>query len=41
MNHFLKNVALIGGLLYVVVFGPGTLSVDERRRGAMRPLGAT
>jgi len=30
MNHFLKNVAIIGGLLYVAVFGPGTVSVDER-----------
>ena len=30
MNHFLKNMALIGGLLYVAAFGPGTVSVDER-----------
>ena len=30
MNHFLKNLALIGGLLYVAAFGPGTVSVDER-----------
>ena len=30
MNHFLKNVAIIGGLLYVVVLGPGRLSLDER-----------
>lgn len=39
MNHFLKNLALIGGLLYVVAFGPGTISVDERsgvrRAGAL------
>jgi len=33
MNHFLKNVAIIGGFVYIVVFGPGALSVDERRGG--------
>ncbi|MGH8689536.1 MAG: DoxX family protein, partial [Burkholderiales bacterium] len=32
LNHFLKNAAVIGGLLYVVVMGAGALSVDERRR---------
>jgi len=30
MNHFLKNLALIGGLLFVVALGPGTLSADKR-----------
>jgi putative oxidoreductase len=30
MNHFLKNVAIIGGLLYVAVLGAGKLSLDER-----------
>jgi putative oxidoreductase len=30
MNHFLKNVAIIGGLLYVAVLGAGRLSLDER-----------
>ena len=30
LNHFLKNVAIIGGLLYVIVFGAGRLSLDER-----------
>lgn len=30
LNHFLKNAAIIGGLLYVVVLGPGKLSLDER-----------
>jgi len=28
MIHFLKNIAIVGGLLYVVVYGSGPLSVD-------------
>jgi putative oxidoreductase len=32
MNHFLKNVAIIGGLLYVAVLGAGGLSLDGRPR---------
>ena len=28
--QFLKNLALIGGLLLVMAFGPGRLSVDKR-----------
>ena len=31
LNHFLKNVAIIGGMLYIVVFGPGALSLDARQ----------
>jgi putative oxidoreductase len=31
MIHFLKNVAIMGGLLYVVAYGPGALSLDARR----------
>ncbi len=34
LNHFLKNAAIIGGLLCVVVTGAGALSVDERRKSA-------
>lgn len=30
LNHFLKNLALIGGLLFVAAFGPGPLSADKR-----------
>ena len=30
MNNFLKNFAIIGGLLMVVCFGPGSASVDKR-----------
>lgn len=29
INHFLKNLAIIGGLLFVAVFGPGSASVDK------------
>jgi len=29
--HFLKNVAIAGGLLQVAAFGAGALSVDGRR----------
>ena len=32
MNNFLKNLAVIGGLLYVAAFGPGALSMDGRGR---------
>ncbi|MFM9849984.1 MAG: DoxX family membrane protein [Hyphomicrobiaceae bacterium] len=31
MIHFLKNVALAGGLLQVVAFGGGAFSLDARR----------
>jgi putative oxidoreductase len=29
MNHFMKNLAIIGGLLFVGTFGPGSASVDK------------
>lgn len=32
LTSFLKNLAIIGGLLYVAAFGPGALSVDGRAR---------
>jgi putative oxidoreductase len=28
MIHFLKNISMVGGLLYVIVYGSGPLSVD-------------
>ena len=34
MNHFLKNAAIIGALLYMTVTGAGALSVDGRRPGS-------
>ena len=27
-NNFLKNISMLGGMLYVFVFGPGRFSVD-------------
>ena len=34
LHHFLKNLAIIGGLLYVIAFGPGAMSVDGRKSSA-------
>ena len=30
-THFLKNLAIMGGMLYVMAFGAGPLSIDNRR----------
>jgi len=32
LNHFLKNAAIIGGLLYVAMLGAGALSLGPRSR---------
>ena len=29
MNHFLKNFAIIGGMLFIIACGPGRLSLDK------------
>ena len=29
INHFLKNLAIIGGLLFIAVSGPGRAAVDK------------
>ncbi|MDQ0474492.1 DoxX family protein [Labrys wisconsinensis] len=34
MINFLKNLAMAGGLLQIVAFGAGSLSLDARRGGA-------
>ena len=34
LNHFLKNLAIIGGLLYFSSFGAGALSLDARKSSA-------
>jgi putative oxidoreductase len=31
MIHFLKNIAIMGGLLQLMAFGAGAFSVDERK----------
>jgi putative oxidoreductase len=31
MIHFMKNITIVGGLVYVVVYGSGPLSVDGDR----------
>lgn len=37
MIHFMKNLAMMGGLLYVLTYGPGRLSLDARREGSGQP----
>jgi putative oxidoreductase len=32
LNHFLKNLAIVGGLLFVAAAGTGSLGMDARRR---------
>jgi putative oxidoreductase len=32
MNHFLKNIAIVGGFIILAATGPGALSLDGRRR---------
>jgi putative oxidoreductase len=32
-NHFMKNVTIMGGLLYVMAFGAGPLSLEKRKSG--------
>ena len=31
MIHFMKNISMMGGLLYVVVHGGGALSLDAKK----------
>jgi len=31
LNHFMKNLALMGGMLYVMAYGAGPLSLDSAR----------
>jgi putative oxidoreductase len=31
MIHFLKNLAIMGGLLHLSAFGPGYFSIEARR----------
>jgi len=34
LDHFLKNLAIIGGLLYVIAQGAGAMSMDGRKGGS-------
>jgi putative oxidoreductase len=34
LNHFLKNLAIVGGLLFVAAAGTGSLGMDARRRSS-------
>ena len=36
MQHFLKNVTIMGGLLTIVGLGAGPLSIDANWRGGLR-----
>jgi putative oxidoreductase len=36
MIHFLKNFMIVGGLLQIVHFGPGAVSLDNRRQSRAR-----
>jgi putative oxidoreductase len=37
MIHFMKNLAITGGLLQVIAFGAGAFSLDNRRNSASVP----
>jgi len=37
MIHFLKNIAITGGLLQVIAFGAGAFSLDNLRKSASVP----
>jgi putative oxidoreductase len=41
MVHFFKNICMAGGLLQVVAFGAGALSIDNRRSPISGPYLAT
>ncbi len=38
MIHFMKNLAIVGGLLQVAAFGAGSLSLDARRSRIGTPV---
>jgi putative oxidoreductase len=38
--HFLKNLAMAGGLIQVVAFGAGAYSIDNRKQAPRRTLAA-
>ena len=38
LNHFLKNVCILGGVLYIMAYGSGPLSID--RDGCTEKVGS-
>ncbi|MEW6613282.1 MAG: DoxX family protein [Pseudomonadota bacterium] len=36
MNHFMKNLAIMGGLLYVMAYGSGPYSIDKNNPNDLR-----
>ena len=34
MSHFMKNLAIVGGLLYIAVYGAGPFSIDKKQEPA-------
>jgi putative oxidoreductase len=38
--HFMKNIAIVGGLLQLLALGAGRFSLDAKRMGAAPPSGA-
>jgi putative oxidoreductase len=38
-QHFMKNIAIVGGLLAFVAFGAGAYSLDARRREMLKQVG--
>jgi putative oxidoreductase len=41
LNNFMKNLAIMGGMLYVMAYGAGPFSVDRLRAAAQAaPAGA-
>jgi len=36
MGNFMKNFALLGGLLFIMAYGPGPFSVDEARANRLK-----
>jgi putative oxidoreductase len=40
LNHFWKNIAMIGGFLALYVAGAGSFSIDARRAPDMRRMRA-
>jgi len=38
LAHFMKNFAIVGGLLQIVAYGAGSFSVESRKTTAAQPI---